>query len=363
MRKTDSKSSEGVDRRQILRAVGLGLIGNTFAPCIYGADGAKEQALQSADVAPQGGARVFYQPQTEPANVTLIKGNDRRDNIYKSLKLIEDEILGSIRDRRILIKPNFVQTSKQLAATHVDTIRAILDFLKPHYKQQILIGESTANKEGTFAGFKNYGYLALEKEYGVKLVDLNLGSYQYRYTIDENNSPIPIRICSPFLDPQIYIISAAVMKTHGYVVVTLSLKNVLLGAPFNDYTKNDKGLMHKGPHGSYNDLCHFNMFHLAQEVYPRLAVIDGFVGMEGDGPSRGTPIDSRLAVASVDALAADTLGAKVMGFDPKKILYLSAMTQAGMGQGDLERIRILGSPLEDCLYRFVPTPKLNFSAS
>ncbi len=303
------------------------------------------------------GGRKLYQPPEEPSEVALIQGNDRAANIYEALKRIEDQVFAGIGNRTVLIKPNFVQTSRQLAATHVDAMRGILEFLRGHHKKEILVGEAAATKEGTLAGYKNYGYQALERAYKVKLVDLNLGQWRYRYTIGENNEPIPIRICEPFFDPNLYIISAAILKTHGYVSVTLSLKNILLGAPLNDYkTENDKFRMHRGPHGDANDLCHFNMFHLAQEVYPDLAVIDGFTGMEGDGPSRGTPVDSRVALASVDPLAADTLAARLMGFDPKKILYLSALADAGLGQGNPDRITVLGAKKEDCRFHFKPSP-------
>ena len=146
--------------------------------------------------------------------------------------------------------------------------------------------------------------------------------------------------------------------------MTLSLKNVLLGAPLNDYkTRSDKFQMHLGPHGEPNDIIHFNMFHMAQEVYPDLAVIDGFTGMEGDGPSRGTPVDSRIAMASVDPLAADTLGARLMGYDARKIGYLSAMTEAGMGQGNLDKIQVLGARPADCTYHFKNSPLPRFSAA
>jgi uncharacterized protein (DUF362 family) len=309
------------------------------------------------------GGRRLYQPASEPSSVALIKGNDRAENVYKSLKLIEDQVFSAIGNKRILIKPNFVQTGKQLAATHVDAIRGILEFLRPHYKREILIGESCPGTDGTFTAYRNYGYEALEKDSKVKLIDLNQGEYQYRYTVGAKNAPVPIRICSPFLDPDLYIISAAVMKTHGYASVTLTLKNVLLGAPYNDYKTNDKGQMHRGPHGEPDDILHFNMFHLAQEVYPDLAVIDGFTGMEGDGPSRGTPVDSRVALAGTDAVAVDTLGARVMGYDAKKILYLSAMAEAGMGQGSLDKITVLGSRVEECSYRFKNSPLLKFSAA
>lgn len=341
-------------RRDLLKLAGVGLGSAVLAAA----------APDAPATFRRRGGRKLFQPASEASTVGLIKGNDRSENIHQALKLIEGQVFSAIGNKTVLIKPNFVQTSRQLAATHADAIRGILEFLRPYYKKEVLVAEAAATKEGTFAGYKNYGYAALEKAYKVKLLDLNLGEWQYRYTIDENHTPVPIRVCAPFFDPNVYIISTAILKTHGYVSVTLSLKNVLLGAPLNDYqTTNDKMLMHRGPHGEANDLCHFNMFHMAHEVYPDLAVIDGFTGMEGDGPSRGTPVDSRIALASVDPLAADTLGARLMGFDPKKILYLSSMAQAGLGQGNPDKITVLGARTEDCSYRFAPSPLVRVPAT
>jgi uncharacterized protein (DUF362 family) len=76
--------------------------------------------------------------------------------------------------------------------------------------------------------------------------------------------------------------------------------------------------------------------------------------MEGDGPIDGTPVDTRLALASTDPLALDSLGTKIMGFDPTQIPYLSSMNEAGMGQGDLDKISVMGANLSDCLFKFKP---------
>jgi len=354
------RTCDGWSRRDLVKTIGAGMLGAAAIPAT--GLGAYAKVLEPPRYRSRGGL-ALYHPTEETSNVALIKGNDRSENIYKALKLIEDQVFSGIQGKQILIKPNFVQTSKQLAATHVDAVKGILEFLRPHYKKEVLIGESTATKEGTFVGYKNYGYEDLPKKYKVKLIDLNLGGFDYRYTIGANNEPVKIRICSPFLDPNLYIISTAIMKTHGFASVTLSLKNMLLGAPMNDYKTSDKNNMHMGPHGEPNDIIHFNMFHMAQHVFPDLAVIDGFTGMEGDGPSRGTPVDSRIAVASVDPLAADVLSARLMGYDSKKILYLSAMTDAGMGQGRLDKINVLGNRVEDCSYRFKNSPLLHFSAA
>ena len=100
------------------------------------------------------------------------------------------------------------------------------------------------------------------------------------------------------------------------------------------------------------------MFHLAQEIYPDLGVIDGFVAMEGNGPVGGTPVDARVALASMDPLAMDILATKIMGFDPSQIMYMTAMAEAGMGQGDLDKINVLGTPLSQCQYHFKPNRRM-----
>ena len=336
-----------LNRRDVLRGFGLGALGLALGGKSFG-----PSIARAASGSPLAGKGQLYKKVAGPAKVSLVRGNDCRDNVYKALKNIEDEVLASIGNKKILIKPNFVSTNRPLAATHVNAVRGILDFLTPHYKKQILVGESTPSGEGAFGGFKNYGYLALEKEYDVNLVDLNLQPWQYRYVIGKGNRPAPIRIISTFLDPDIYIISAAKMKTHDRAVTTLSLKNVLLGAPLSDSKGNDKWLTHTADNFSKEAVLHYNMFHLAQEIYPDLGVIDGFEAMEGNGPVGGTPVDARIAMASLDPLAMDTLTTKLMGFDPTQILYLTSMAQAGMGQGDLSKIEVLGTPPEQCQFHF-----------
>ena len=120
--------------------------------------------------------------------------------------------------------------------------------------------------------------------------------------------------------------------------------------------------MQKGAEGDSNAILAYNTFHMAVEAYPKLVVTDGFEGMEGRGTSQGTPTASRMAIASVDPLAANTLGAAMMGFNPKKILYLASMAEGGMGQGDIARMNILGDRPEECIHPFAPSPTLNFSA-
>jgi uncharacterized protein (DUF362 family) len=336
-------------RRDFIKSLGLG----AGALALGGKSTPLSKTLDTPPL-PRFPAPQLYKPAS-PSRVSLVKGNDRYEIVFRSLKMIEDEVLSSIGDKKILIKPNIVLSNCQACVTHVDTVRAVLDFLTPHFKNRILIGESGVNN--TMEGFKYNGYFRLEKEYNTKIVDLNLDTFQYRYILGLDNKPTPIRIINTFLDPNIYLISVARMKTHNYVFVTLSLKNVLMASPLNDYKKNDKGLMHQAPPAK-NDLLHYNMFHIAQEVFPDLAVIDGYVGIEGNGPAWGSPIASKVALASRDPLAADVTATRVMGFDPKRINYLMAMAEAGMGQGDYDKIQLLGTPLDQCITKYKPNERM-----
>jgi len=342
-------------RREVLRGLGGGMVAAAF-----GSMGLRpgRAAAQSQKNAGEGGTQLFT-PYAKPSTVSLVKGNDRREIITQALKNIEGDILASIGSKkRILVKPNFVSTTRPLAASHADEIRAILDFFKPRFKGEIIVGESAAGRGGTFEGYQNFGYLPLEKEYGIKLVDLNKEPWVYRYVFGRDHNPIPIRIISTFLDRSTYIVSAAKMKTHDRAITTLSLKNTLIGAPLNDGKRNDKGLTHQAYNFTPKETLHFNMFHLAQEIWPDLGIIDGFEAMEGNGPVGGTPVDAKVALASLDPLALDTFTTKIMGFDPAKVPCLTAMAQAGMGQGDLTKVQVLGTPADQCQFKFKPNEKI-----
>jgi uncharacterized protein (DUF362 family) len=261
--------------------------------------------------------------------------------VRRALELIKDEVAPEVAGKRVVIKPNFVSIRRQLAATYVDATRAILDFLQEMETESLIIAEGACGD--TYEGFKNYGYTALVDEYGVELRDFNSDSYEYLYVMDKSLHPLPLRIAKTILDPDAYIISACNLKTHDSVVATLSLKNLLMGM----ILYGDKSSMHQG-----TKEINFNLFLLAQQVRPHLAVIDGFTGMQGNGPTSGEPIEAKVAIASTDFLAADRVGLEVMGIKFDDVGYLCYSAQAGLGEGDLKKIEILGSPLDECRQKF-----------
>jgi len=291
-------------------------------------------------------------PNARKASVSIAHGDERRRIVSESLAAIDDQIRPVLKRKKyVIIKPNMVSTENQLAATHADALHGILDYLEPRFKGPVIIAESSAGD--TMHGFENFKYQQVVNEHRrrkVSLLDLNRdGRYQTIPLIDYDWHVTPVRLAAPLLDPDAYVICAAVLKTHNVTVATLSVKNMTLGAPLRSVPKqgpawNDKRKYHNGVRGT-----HYNMFLTAQKMKPfwGATVIDGFEGMEGNGPSSGTPVASRIAIASTDYVAADRVGVECMGINPDWLGYLQYCSQCGIGQYDLAKISVRGAKIAD----------------
>jgi len=289
------------------------------------------------------------------SKVSLTTGDNRADMAFRALQPFSKEIAQAIGKRRVVLKPNNVNINVQLASTHADTLEGVLEFLKSIGKtENCIIAESAANGP-TLDGFSNFGYFRLADKYGVKLVDLDQQPFDIIHVFDEKDfKPHAVRISHLMLDPDSFIVSVARMKTHDRVFATLSLKNIVFGAPVKDAgftfgsnrkagSKTDKPIMH----GSGFRGINYNLYSMSQQLHPHLAVIDGFDGMEGNGPNDGTPVDHRICVASTDWLSADRVGIELMGIDYANVGYLNFCSQTGLGTAELDRIQIIGESLDD----------------
>jgi uncharacterized protein (DUF362 family) len=338
------------NRRGFLLKTGLAtgaaaLFAGRFA---RGADGPAAGPQTPAAPQPAAGASAA------PTKVALTNGDNRTDNIFRALKSLEKEIAQSIGNRRVVIKPNNVSPTNQLASTHADALAGILEFLKSIGKlDNLIIAESAFSN--TLQSFQNFGYNTVADKYKVKLVDLDQEKYQTIMAFDETDAkPHPVRVSSILTNQaDNFIISACMLKTHNFAVATMSNKNIILGSALKLPSLNgggrgggfgggsDKPILHGGgAHG-----ININLSMLAPMLHPSLSIIDGFEGMEGNGPINGSRVDHRVCVVSTDYLAADTVGATLMGIDPANIGYLTYLAAAKAGESDLTKMEILGEPV------------------
>ncbi len=313
-------------------------------------------AEPGATPAPPAAAPLPAAAAAAPSKVALTNGDNRTDNIFRALKSLEKEIAQSIGSRRVVIKPNNVSADNQLASTHADALTAILEFLKSIGKiDNAIIAES--GTAPTMRGFENFGYTKVAEKYKIKLVDLDQEKFQTVMAFNESDAkPHPVRVSSILANQEDnYVVSACMLKTHNFAVATMSIKNIILGAPLKLRNGNggggrggrgfgggsDKPILHGG--GSHG--ININLAMLAPLLHPSLSVIDGFEGMEGNGPIGGTRVDHRVCVVSTDYLAADTVGANLMGIDPGDIGYLTYLAAAKVGESDMSKMEILGEPV------------------
>ena len=301
---------------------------------------------------PKGTPPLVIHEYPRRSTVALVHGEERRKIIHDALAGIEKDVMPVLKRKKyVVIKVNNVSTVNQLAATHADAIRGILDFLAPRFKGPVVIAESSAGD--TMTGYNNFGYVKIPAEYKsrkVELIDLNQeAKYELVSLLDFDLHLTPCRLGARLLDPDAYVICAACMKTHNVMIATLSVKNMTLGAPLHQppgETKrwNDKRKYHAGIRQG-----HYNMMLTAQKMKPfwGATVIDGFEGMEGNGPSSGTPVPSRVAVASTDYIAADRVGVECMGINPEWPGSLIYCGQMGLGNWDMAKIDVQGAKIAD----------------
>lgn len=284
--------------------------------------------------------------QVGRTSVAFTNGTDRRAMMFEVLKPFEDKIRKDIKGKQIVIKPNMVSTKVPLCATHVDAIRGLLEFISPFYHGQFIIAEASGGSANgdSAPGFLNYGYLDLQKDYNIKFIDLNKTTGTPMWILDQDLYPDKIQIADMFVDPKNYFISISRLKTHNTVIMTAGVKNMVLAAPMIIPGVNGEKQLHykRRMHAGGSRWLHYNMYQIAKQVRADFTIIDGVEGMQGNGPTGGYPVDHRIALAGEDAMAVDSLCAKLMGIPLENLGYLNYCAADGLGIIDRDKIDILG---------------------
>ena len=306
--------------------------------------------------------------------VAVSSGTSRHSTTIKALELLDEEIRHDIDSKSsctILIKPNMVVTDMPSAATNVETLRALLEYLKKYESHigKIIIGEGPADGGATKipadTGFRNYGYDRLVKEYSVEYLDLNLDNSSTTTVHQIDGKEAKVRIANTALSAD-YRISVTVPKTHETVIFSGATKNFVLGSVIWDRT-DDKVMVHGfRKRGEWDihyhkaiGITNMNIARLARQLKPDLSVIDGFGAMEGEGPVDGETVNLQAVIASTNSIAADAVASSMMGLDPSQIGYLYLAGEENQGTIDLSKIQIVGSELSRVKRIIKPHPNMH----
>jgi hypothetical protein len=309
--------------------------------------------------------------------VAVVQGDRRRGAVAQALGLIADDV----RDRvsatgAAVVAPTIDELGRTWASTDRDTLSATIDALLASGAGSIDVAAGRVDH----ASFDRLGYRAETSGRPVSYHDLSAEPDAWT-AIEAPGGPL--RIASRVVASGCRV-SLSIARTHGVFRLGLGLPSLttvvhpddrrrLEPSPISSRISAravaasslleswrgwlvrgwlglrslDGGMMLTGPERRRLDRIARStelVSVLAASALPTISVVDGFLGMHGEGPRLGKPLRLGTVIAGTDPVAVDAVAAAIMGFDPLDVAYLRRAQAAGLGVADLAAITIVGEP-------------------
>jgi len=252
-----------------------------------------------------------------------------------------------LRDKRVVLKPNFVEPDLDgVINTHPAVIAAARESFLRLGAASVQVAEGPGHERDTEAIVETLRLRDFLGPLPGVFVDLNLDEVR-RVPLQTRASRLRELYLPKTVLEADFLVSMPKLKTHHWVGATLSLKNMFGIVPGCCYGW-PKNILHwAGITGSILDIN--------STVRPDFAIVDGIVGMEGNGPIQGTAKASGVLILGDDPVAVDSTAARVMGLEPERIDYLA---KAGTLLGHLrpDKIRQLGESVRSVRTPFAVLP-------
>ncbi|MGI5915924.1 MAG: DUF362 domain-containing protein [Anaerolineae bacterium] len=259
--------------------------------------------------------------------------------IWGALQHIEIEPL--IRGRLVAVKPNdtWASADNKRAVTQPDTLRAVIRYLKQFDPGELVVtgGSGAAETEDVF---RIAGLMEVIKEERVTFFDHNRPPFEevkltYAPDLDVTGPQQTVMVNPRVLQYEALVVVSQ-LKMHATATVTMALKNVAMSYPAADYYGHPRAREYN-KHHFFDDMHSFIAAMIAR--FPiNLAITVGHPAMVGTGPVEGHTFETGLAIASTNAVAADTVGAALLGFEADAVHHLWEAGRMGLGETDIERI-------------------------
>jgi uncharacterized protein (DUF362 family) len=285
---------------------------------------------------------TLYAPLIQSEIGSVYVGRVQDGNIKSSLALAFKGI-GGVKLRqnaRVVIKPNLCtfmgpETGATTELALVEALIELLNELQPTC--QIAVVESRSVSGNVSDKFNRLGYTELEKKYGnVRLVDLDKEPV---YTIRDNKYPGGLKVPEIFLLSD-YFVSVPKLKTSDQQKITCVLKNQFGCMP--------------GRKEKYHPWLSQVIVDVNRIFVPDLCIVDGVVAMEGRGPTGGRPRRMDLIIVGRNAVATDSVAARIMGISPKSVPSMKRANETGLGP--ITGFELLGEDLRQMPEKFESIP-------
>jgi uncharacterized protein (DUF362 family)/ferredoxin len=284
---------------------------------------------------------------TAPATVALAKCSTYEQGLTSALSRLLSEIGGVgafvSPGQKVLVKPNLLtdRTPAEAVTTHPEVVRAIVRLLRKSGADPF-VADSPASSARLRRVWDRTGFGAMCTEEDVPLVNLEKTG-----SVRVNANGRSFNVARAVLDADA-IINVPKLKTHVLTVLTCAVKNMYGAIP--GYQKTNLHKRHPKP---------FEFGRLVTDVYtqvrPVLNIADAVVGMEGDGPSGGKPVELGFLAASADGFALDLTMCRILRIKPASVPYLSPVVGSGAGAG-VGRITLRGADVADITPRSFALP-------
>jgi len=282
-----------------------------------------------------------------PTSVAIVKGEDGKDlnEVRRMMRELFSLIGPASRiippNSRVLIKPNLTAEEnlwEKGALTGPLFMRALVEEVQKANPAEVIIAEAIAIGLNTKKAFAANGYEEVAQATGARLLDLYDGEFE------EIKTPAggllqSVRVSKTVLQADFFI-NAPVLKTHFASTLTAAMKNLKGTTPYDEKKRFHYLGLNKA------------VAELNAVLKPHLIVVDGLIALEGDGPVAGTPVGLNLLMAGTDAVAVDTVCARVMDIDPAEVLSLCLAQSMDYGVWDEREIKVTGKSIAEVRHPF-----------
>lgn len=273
-------------------------------------------SLSGCQTAPRPTWRAAAQTKSERSAVAVLAVPEYaepalEDAIRRGIRLFALDVRG----KRVVLKPNLVEfdpggvinTNPRLIAAAVHVFRSL-------GAASVVVAEGPGHRRDNEYLLAASGLEAALADAGARYVDLNWDRVHTVPTLSTFTRLGALHLPATILEADL-LVSMPKLKTHHWAGMTLSMKNFFGIMPGSLYGWPKNVLHWAGIDGSIVDIN-------AVLTMPRFNIVDGIVGMEGNGPIQGTPRRSGVLVFGTDPVAVDATGARLMRLDPSRITYL-----------------------------------------
>jgi len=255
-----------------------------------------------------------------------------------------------LKDKRVVLKPNLVEFHRdKVINTNPLVVSAVIELCKREGAAEIVVAEGPGH-------WRNVEYLVAEsglgdvlKQHGISFIDLNHDEPVKTPNLGRLTGLDYLYLSRTVASAEV-LISLPKLKTHHWAGATLSLKNLFGTLPGICYGWPKNELHWRGIDNSIVDI--------ALTRTPELAIVDGIVGMEGDGPLNGTAKPFGALIMGCDLLAVDATCCRLMELDPEQIGYLVLGHAKKLGRMHEAEIPQLGEAIASLARPFETVPHL-----